>query len=177
MPGDRVQSLVQEVGSHMPFWHGQKIFKKIKAKLSAFFWWNAIFLRASLIAQLVKNLPAMQATPGHFLIRTTDYSSLTYIHILHFLKNGSSKPIIKKKNVCCLVFKLCLTLVIPWPVTRLAPVSMGFSRQEYWSGLPVPLPRDLPDPGIKPTSLTLAGRFFTTEPPGSPQEKVDSICY
>ena len=46
-----------------------------------------------------------------------------------------------------------------------------FSRQEYWSGLPYPLPGDLPDPGIKPTSLTspalaLAGRFFTTEPPG-----------
>ena len=42
---------------------------------------------------------------------------------------------------------------------------MGFSRQEYWSGLPCPAPGDLPDPGIKPTSLTsptLAGRFFTT---------------
>ena len=42
---------------------------------------------------------------------------------------------------------------------------MGFSRQEYWSGLPCPSPRDLPNPGIKPTSLTspaLAGRFFTT---------------
>ena len=42
---------------------------------------------------------------------------------------------------------------------------MGFSRQEYWSGLPCPAPGDLPDPGIEPTSLTspaLAGRFFTT---------------
>ena len=46
---------------------------------------------------------------------------------------------------------------------------MGFSRQEYWSGLPFPLPGDLPNPGIEPTSLAspaLAGRFFTTEPPG-----------
>ena len=41
-----------------------------------------------------------------------------------------------------------------------APLSMGFSRQEFWSGLPFPLPRDLPDPGIEPTSPTLAGRFF-----------------
>ena len=45
-----------------------------------------------------------------------------------------------------------------------APVSMGFSRQEYWSGLPLPSPGNLPDPGIKParSNLALAGRFFTT---------------
>ena len=45
---------------------------------------------------------------------------------------------------------------------------MGFSRQEYWSGLPFPSPGDLPGPGIEPTSPTLTGRFFTTEPPGKP---------
>jgi len=48
---------------------------------------------------------------------------------------------------------------------------MGFSRQEYWSGLPCPPPEDLPHPGIKPTFLmssALAGRFFTAEPPGKP---------
>jgi len=46
---------------------------------------------------------------------------------------------------------------------------MEFSRQEYWSGLPVPMPGDLPDPGIEPTSLaspSLAGGFVTTVPPG-----------
>ncbi|ELR60425.1 hypothetical protein M91_18992, partial [Bos mutus] len=46
-----------------------------------------------------------------------------------------------------------------------APLSMGFPRQEYWSGLPFPTPGDLPDPGIKPASLVspaLAGGFFTT---------------
>ena len=42
----------------------------------------------------------------------------------------------------------------------------GFSRQEYWSGLPLPSPGDLPNPGIKPESPTLTGGFFTTEPPG-----------
>ena len=50
-------------------------------------------------------------------------------------------------------------------VTSQAPLSMGFSRQEYWSGLPCPPPGDLPNPGIEPVSLTspaLAGRFFTT---------------
>ena len=49
-----------------------------------------------------------------------------------------------------------------------APLSMRFSRQEYWSGLPCPLPGDLPNSGIEPTSLAspaLAGGFFTTVPP------------
>ena len=52
--------------------------------------------------------------------------------------------------------------VTPWTVAHQAPLSMGFSRQEYWSGLPFPPPGDLPDPGIKPASLTspaLAGGF------------------
>ena len=49
-----------------------------------------------------------------------------------------------------------------------APLSMGFPRQEYWSGLPFPSPGDLPDPGIEPMSLALAGGFFTIEPPENP---------
>jgi len=57
--------------------------------------------------------------------------------------------------------------VTAWTVTHQAPLSMGFPRQEYWSGLPFPIPGDLPDPGIKSTFPALAGRFFTTEPPGS----------
>ena len=55
--------------------------------------------------------------------------------------------------------------VTPWTVARQAPLSMGFSRQEHWSGLLCPPPRDLPDPGVKPMSVTSpasAGRFFTT---------------
>ena len=54
-----------------------------------------------------------------------------------------------------LVAKFCLTLVIPWTVAHQAPLSMGFSRQEYFSGLPFPSPRDLPDPGIEPRSPAL----------------------
>ena len=56
-----------------------------------------------------------------------------------------------------------------------APLSMEFSRQEYWSGLLCPPPGDLPDPGIKPmspASPALAGGFFTTEPPGKPLASV-----
>ena len=54
--------------------------------------------------------------------------------------------------------------VTPWTVARQAPLSVGFPRQEYWSGLPFPSPGDLPDPGIEPSSPALAGRFFITEP-------------
>ena len=50
-------------------------------------------------------------------------------------------------------------------------LSMGISRQEYWSGLPFPLPRDLSDPGIEPESPALAGRFFTSEPLGKPSRR------
>ena len=60
----------------------------------------------------------------------------------------------------------------PWTVAHQAPLSMGFPSQEYWSELPFPSPEDLPDPGIKDMSPALAGRFFTTEPPG----KLRSAC-
>ena len=73
---------------------------------------------------------------------------------------------------CHSVAKLCLTLCNPVDYIALqAPLSMGFSRQEYWSELPFPSLGDLPDLGIKPTSPALAGVFFTTEPPGKPRHE------
>ena len=54
---------------------------------------------------------------------------------------------------------------------------MEFPRQEYWSGLPFPSPKDLPNPGIEPASLTLAGEFFTTESSGKPAGTVESTKY
>ena len=62
-----------------------------------------------------------------------------------------------------LVAKSCLTLVTPWTVACQAPLSMGFSRQEYWSGLPFPSPGDLPDPGIEPGSPALQADSLPTE--------------
>ena len=59
-----------------------------------------------------------------------------------------------------------LTLWTPWTVAHQAPLSLEFSRQEYWSGLPFPTPGYLPSPGIEPESPALAGRFFTTMPSG-----------
>ena len=57
-------------------------------------------------------------------------------------------------------------LATPWTTANQAPPSMGFSRQEYWSGLPFPSPRDLPDPGIEPRSPALQTDALTSEPPG-----------
>ena len=59
--------------------------------------------------------------------------------------------------------------VTPWTVAHQAPPPMGFSRQEYWSGLPFPSPGDLPDPGVEPRSPTLQADALTCEPPGKPQ--------
>ena len=70
----------------------------------------------------------------------------------------------------CLYAQFCLTLWGLWTVACQAPLCMGFSRQEYWCGLPFAPPGDLSDPGIKPRSPALASRFFTTAPPGKPQE-------
>ena len=61
-----------------------------------------------------------------------------------------------------LVAKLGPTLVIPWTVACQAPLFVGFSRQEYWRGLPFPSPGDLPDPGIEPGSLALQADSLLT---------------
>ena len=61
----------------------------------------------------------------------------------------------------------CVRLVAtPWTVAYQAPPSMGFSRQECWSGFPFPSPGDLPDPGIEPGSPTLQADALPSEPPG-----------
>ena len=57
----------------------------------------------------------------------------------------------------------------PWTVAHQAPPSMGFSRQEYWSGLPFPSPGDLPDPGIEPRSPALQADSLPSEPAGKPR--------
>ena len=58
--------------------------------------------------------------------------------------------------------------VTPWTVAHQAPQSMGFSRQEYWSGLSFPSPGDLPNPGIEPGSPALQADALPSEPPGKP---------
>ena len=60
----------------------------------------------------------------------------------------------------------------PWTIAHRASLSIGFSRQEYWSGLPFPAPGDLPNPGIKPGSPALQADSLPAEPPG----KIISVC-
>ena len=60
--------------------------------------------------------------------------------------------------------------VTPWTVSNQVPPSMGFSRQEYWSGLPFPFPGALPNPGIKPGFPALQADASLSEPPGKSME-------
>ena len=90
-------------------------------------------------------------------ISTTKADSLPLHHV------GSLRWKWKKVKVKSVSHvQLCAT---PWTVAHQAPPSLGFSRQEHWSGLPFPSPGDFPNPGIKLMSPALAGGFFTTEPP------------
>ena len=75
------------------------------------------------------------------------------------------------KRSVILVAQSCLTLCDPIDCNPQAPPSMGFSRQEYWSGLPFPSPGDLPDPGLKPGSPALQADSLPFEPPGKPIQK------
>ena len=69
-------------------------------------------------------------------------------------------------------------LTTPWTAACQAPLSMGFSRQEYWSGLPCPPPGDLPNPGIEPRSPVLQTDCLPSEPPGKPMNTgVDSLFH
>ena len=94
------------------------------------------------------------------------------------IKESPPKLQFKEINLqhCCLVTKSYPTLyVIPWTVALQAPLSMGFPKQEYWSGLPFPFPRDLPNPGIKsmsPLSPALQTDSLPSKPLGKPENKL-----
>ena len=100
-------------------------------------------------------------------------------------ENGQPNILLKKKKLsrgfvtkrkklgistgcCCSVDQLCLTLCNTTDCSLPASSVHEVFLQEYWSGLPFPSSRDFPHSGIEPESLALAGRFFTTEPPGKP---------
>ena len=93
--------------------------------------------------------------------------TLEHTHMWSALNIEHNQAILMIMHNCCLVAQSRLTL-LSWTVAHQAPLSVEFSRQEYWSGLPFSSPEDLPDPGIKPMFPALAGGFFTTEPPEKP---------
>ena len=71
-------------------------------------------------------------------------------------------------SLCAQLLSHVRHFAVPWTVARQPPLLVGLPRQEYWSGLPLPTPGNLPDPGIKHMSPALVGGFFTTAPPGKP---------
>ena len=87
------------------------------------------------------------------------------------LKKVSTRVFIKKRKLSLSRVQLFVTA---YTVAYQAPPSMGFSRQEYWSGLPFPSPGDLPleDPGTEPGSPALEADALTSEPPGKPYSRL-----
>ena len=75
--------------------------------------------------------------------------------------------------VCVKSLSMVRLFVTPWTIAHRAPLSMEFSRQEYWSGLPFPSPVDLPDPGIKPGSPALQADSLPSEPPAVQKQVAD----
>ena len=99
------------------------------------------------------------------------YSTGNYIQYLIITNNGGKSEKYICIYLCVCVFQCqslsCVQLfVTPWTVACQASLPMRFSRQGYWSGLPFPSPRDLPDPGIEPGFLALQADSVPSEPPG-----------
>ena len=92
-------------------------------------------------------------------------------HVKFKIKTTTTESYFLPVIMMCVCPKSCLTLLTPWTVARQAPLSMGFSRQEYWSGLPHPPPGDLPNPGIEPCLFCLLHwqvGSLPLAPPGKP---------
>ena len=87
-------------------------------------------------------------------------------------KSDGISPFQQECGLGCVCAQSCLSSnLVDSTATCQPPLSMGFPRQEFWSGLPFPSPGDLPDPGMEPMSLALASIFFITEPPGKSESQ------
>ena len=99
--------------------------------------------------------------------------------LLNFKYQNSISP--RRQNAeSAQLFSCVHFFATPWTVACQASLSMEFSRQEYWSRLPFLTSEDLPNPGIEPMSLepsAVAGRFFTTAPPGEPGSVITYIHF
>ena len=106
------------------------------------------------------------------LVFTTEHNSFWDTPGLALAPSAKEDRILPKKSFTNynLLFRhsACPTLFDPMDCVHQATLSMGFPRQEYWRGLPFPFPMDLPYPWIESVSPSLAGGFFSTEPPGKP---------
>ena len=101
----------------------------------------------------------------HLSNKPTEISGKRLIK-LHYSAKGEELP--SPEQRMCLRAQSCLTLVTPWIIAHQVPLSMGFPRQECWSGLPFPSPGDLPYPGIKSWSPAFQADSLLSELPGKP---------
>ena len=99
--------------------------------------------------------PPGSSVPGILQARTLEWVAISF--------SNASKWKVKVKSLSCV--RLFATT---WSAAHQAPLSMGFSRQEYWSGVPFPSPGDLPNPGIKPRSPALQADSLPSQPQGKP---------
>ena len=142
-------------------------------------------VRKALVAQsclaLLDPSPARILYPWNSPGKNTGMGSHSFLHALDC--KG-----IKHRKICILYAKHIVSewvsewvkslnhvrlFAAPWTVVYQAPPSMGFSRQEYWSGLPFPSPGNLPDSGIEPRSPALQADALTSKPSGKPKHRVD----
>ena len=79
--------------------------------------------------------------------------------------------------VCVLVLSCVRLFATPWTVACQSPLSMEFSKREYWTGLPFPSPGDLPNPGLKPRSPALQADSLPSEPPGRASVGMSSVVF
>ena len=107
---------------------------------------------------------------GFMLIVSNERSCPKCICCLEILANNIMKVKVKSLSRVRL-------FATPWTVAHQAPPSMGFSRQEYWGGLPFPSPGDLSDPGIEPRSPTLQADTLTSEPPRNTSQLIRHVTY
>ena len=118
-------------------------------------------------------LPRTPTVPGPSCsVRPPAFPALKHIHIP---KEFPVTVIVFLSLVCAQSLSCVQLSVTPWTIADQAPLSMGFPRQEYWSGLPFPPPGDLPNPGIKPT-FVLHADSLPSEPPGKLRHKLFSYA-
>ena len=140
MQGTRVRSLVRELRSHMLFGTAKNIYRERERRKDG--------RQGNIITKKERNIAQDASSPQ---------GAATVLWLQSECMHAQLSPTL---HVCAFVLSHVLLFVTPWTAAHKAPLSMGFFRQEYWSGLPFPFPGDLPKLGLEITSPALAGRFF-----------------